>query len=298
MELAEILHDFERVNGPFPQAAVEAAVARRDEITPELLRVLEQTTERAQELKHNGDYMAHLYAMFLLAQFRETRAYPLIVRFASLPDDLPDTLCGDFLTEGLGRVLASVCGGDLSGIQSLIENAEICAWVRVAGLIALVTLVGSGQKSHEEIVDYFRHLFRGGLVREWSNAWDALVSCAVDLYPEELIDDIRRACAERLVDPGYISIEDVERDLPLGKDRALARLAANRHHRLVEDTVAEMSWWYCFQDHSREREPAKSPAISPVRTTPKVGRNDPCPCGSGRKYKKCCGAPESTARVQ
>ncbi|MDE7383007.1 MAG: SEC-C domain-containing protein, partial [Treponemataceae bacterium] len=25
------------------------------------------------------------------------------------------------------------------------------------------------------------------------------------------------------------------------------------------------------------------------RTTPKVGRNDPCPCGSGKKYKKCCG---------
>ena len=27
-----------------------------------------------------------------------------------------------------------------------------------------------------------------------------------------------------------------------------------------------------------------------VRDTPKVGRNDPCPCGSGKKYKKCCGA--------
>lgn len=26
-----------------------------------------------------------------------------------------------------------------------------------------------------------------------------------------------------------------------------------------------------------------------VRSTPKVGRNDPCPCGSGKKYKKCCG---------
>jgi uncharacterized protein YecA (UPF0149 family) len=25
------------------------------------------------------------------------------------------------------------------------------------------------------------------------------------------------------------------------------------------------------------------------RTQPKAGRNDPCPCGSGRKYKKCCG---------
>lgn len=28
------------------------------------------------------------------------------------------------------------------------------------------------------------------------------------------------------------------------------------------------------------------------REKPKVGRNDPCPCGSGKKYKKCCGAKE------
>ena len=28
----------------------------------------------------------------------------------------------------------------------------------------------------------------------------------------------------------------------------------------------------------------------PVRAAPTTGRNDPCPCGSGRKYKKCCGA--------
>ncbi|MGO2013227.1 MAG: SEC-C metal-binding domain-containing protein [Pseudoalteromonas sp.] len=32
------------------------------------------------------------------------------------------------------------------------------------------------------------------------------------------------------------------------------------------------------------------PPQSPLtRTTPKVGRNDPCVCGNGRKYKKCCG---------
>jgi hypothetical protein len=31
------------------------------------------------------------------------------------------------------------------------------------------------------------------------------------------------------------------------------------------------------------------PAIAPyVRAARKVGRNDPCPCGSGKKYKKCC----------
>ena len=29
---------------------------------------------------------------------------------------------------------------------------------------------------------------------------------------------------------------------------------------------------------------------TPLKKAVKVGRNDPCPCGSGRKYKKCCGA--------
>jgi preprotein translocase subunit SecA len=39
---------------------------------------------------------------------------------------------------------------------------------------------------------------------------------------------------------------------------------------------------------SAETSPQGSPKI-PVRVGPKVGRNDPCPCNSGKKYKKCCG---------
>jgi len=36
-------------------------------------------------------------------------------------------------------------------------------------------------------------------------------------------------------------------------------------------------------------EAGDSPRPQPVRSTPKVGRNQPCPCGSGKKYKHCCG---------
>jgi hypothetical protein len=36
--------------------------------------------------------------------------------------------------------------------------------------------------------------------------------------------------------------------------------------------------------------PAPAPARKPFKNAqPKVGRNDPCPCGSGKKHKKCCG---------
>ncbi len=40
---------------------------------------------------------------------------------------------------------------------------------------------------------------------------------------------------------------------------------------------------------ARSLQPAGAPALAPVSRV-KVGRNDPCPCGSGKKYKKCCGA--------
>jgi Protein of unknown function (DUF1186)/SEC-C motif len=293
MEISEILHRIARVSGKFERAAVEAAVARREEITPELLRILEDTVDRAAELDAEGNYIAHLYAMFLLAQFRETRAYALMVRFAFLPGDLQYSLCGDFITESLGRVLASVCGGELAGMQSVIESEDADQWARAAALDGLVALVAAGQKSRDEIVTYFAHLFRDKLVRQWSYVWDALVSASCHLYPAELMGDIEQAFEDELVDPGFISLKNVKREMAMGKDRVLARLMAERHQRLVEDTAAEMSWWACFHDDKPRMDTPAPTLPQPFRTvrnsTPKTGRNEPCPCGSGRKFKKCCG---------
>jgi len=33
-----------------------------------------------------------------------------------------------------------------------------------------------------------------------------------------------------------------------------------------------------------------TPPVDPITSDEVPGRNDPCPCGSGRKYKKCCGS--------
>jgi uncharacterized protein len=43
---------------------------------------------------------------------------------------------------------------------------------------------------------------------------------------------------------------------------------------------------FAIRDFWRER----MSQSSPIRNPPKVGRNEPCPCGSGRKYKRCCGS--------
>jgi SEC-C motif-containing protein len=54
------------------------------------------------------------------------------------------------------------------------------------------------------------------------------------------------------------------------------------HHELAEFKKVD-DRWYFFD--------GAAPSTAPfVRPAPKIGRNDPCPCGSGKKFKKCCGA--------
>ncbi|MDX9788336.1 MAG: YchJ family protein [Desulfobacterales bacterium] len=53
------------------------------------------------------------------------------------------------------------------------------------------------------------------------------------------------------------------------------------HHEIAEFSKLDGRWY--FVDGSMPK-PAQS-----IRQGPKIGRNDPCICGSGKKYKKCCG---------
>lgn len=53
------------------------------------------------------------------------------------------------------------------------------------------------------------------------------------------------------------------------------------HHELSHFRKQDGVWYYA--DSTNPNRPL-------VRESPKVRRNDPCPCGSGKKYKKCCGA--------
>ena len=149
-------------------------------------------------------------------------------------------------------------------------------------------LINCTRRFREQVVDYFRNLFNGKLEREPDFIWSALVVACCDLYPEELEHDIERAYDDDLVDLFHVRMESVRDILAEGQEEALHR-ARQRRGGLIEDTVAEMSWWACFKKNTDAPIAAyPTTAKQPVVKGKKVGRNDPCPCGSGKKYKKCC----------
>src|SRR5258708_9491496 len=97
--------------------------------------------------------MVHVYALYLLALFLEVRAYPLLVRIFSRPGEFPFDLAGDVVTQDLGRILASVSGGDVSGMTALIENERANEYVRSVAMEGMV-LVETGQRARDEVISY------------------------------------------------------------------------------------------------------------------------------------------------
>ena len=102
-----------------------------------------------------------------------------------------------------------------------------------------------------------------------------------------------------LLDTGSIDWQDIEQALALGQQGAMQR--ARYRDPLIIDLAKNMGWMQCFHDEAQQYEWKRDSeenlveslsseyTTAPVRrTSPKVGRNEPCPCGSGQKFKKCC----------
>jgi len=313
MDVEEILAQLERNHTQVPRIALEEAAAHREEVIPRLLGVLEELAKEPAPYLGDQDRNLHIYAMYLLAQFREPRAYPLLVKIFSAPGEIPFELAGSVVTQDLPSILASVSDGDPSGMMELVENEKANEYVRGNALDGLVTLMAFGRRTRDDVVAYLCRLFQI-LERKPSEVWNGLANVCADLCPAEFMMELRQAYDEGLVDPGSIGWDEVEEALEMGPDAAWEK--ARYRYRLIMDTADTITWWGCFHENAQGKDRAEvgmeaddAPAeledstggFLPFpdsesgipepyrRTEPKVGRNELCPCGSGKKYKRCCG---------
>ena len=247
MELTEIIAELENYTGTFPRLALEQAIAEQEAITPLLLATVAEWTSKLEELSERPNYFLHIYAMYLLAQFKESQAYVPIVEFFSVPGEISMDVTGDLVTEDLGRILASVCDGNIEPLQQLIENRQINEYVRSSALSSLIILVVQRAIDREVVVRYFEELFTTRLEGEDSYIWTKLVMESAVLAPLQLKQQIDRAFEADLVEEFFFSREDVDYYINLGQEASLNELRDHQHYTLIEDTIAEMEWWNCFQ---------------------------------------------------
>lgn len=289
MQLDEILDHFKDPKGQFPKDALNSALDQQEEITPHLLNILENVIANHESIK--TDQMDYIFSLYALSKFREKKAFPYILAFASLPGELPEALLGDCITEALARFIVSTFNGDLLSIKTLIENPELNEWSRNAALYSLIGLVALDKLKREELIEYLRSLFHSTLADEKFTTH--LVNVASDIYPEELMDEINQAFDEDKVDIYHVDKKWITKILEKGKEECLSKYVYNDHFHLpIDDVEKDMSWMSAFETPQAKRyvTPSSYENFIPetARSTPKVGRNEPCPCGSGKKFKKCC----------
>ena len=283
MDTPQILAQLEYNRGAFPRAAVAEAIALGPRISGELIAVLQRV--RADPEHVPSDFVQHIFALYLLAQLRERRAYGVVLDLFSLPEDTVDSLVGGLVTEGLGRIVASLAHGHDDPMKEMIEREDLGEYVRGAMLRGLATSCVEGEVPREHFLGYLSELFSGNRIRRRHNAlWDELVAVCLDLGLVGLRTEVARAFDGGLIDPLMVRRDEAMRDLA----QATGEMRPGRRQRysFISDTIAEMEWWACFRP-SEGRLRAPRCGVEPMRAT-KVGRNDACPCGSGRKYKKCC----------
>jgi SWIM/SEC-C metal-binding protein len=78
------------------------------------------------------------------------------------------------------------------------------------------------------------------------------------------------------------------------KNPAVVHVKTKERMNEVAKIFKKNGWKYTIELQEDEPEDITDLEIllnwpKPIETQNKVGRNDPCPCGSGKKYKKCCG---------
>jgi ribosomal protein L7/L12 len=274
--------------GPEP-ALIRACLERREELTPGLLDMLAEGADPDWD-GEDPRVFRDVHAGLLLCAFREPAALPVFDQVFRDPDR-------ESLLEWFDQDLPAAYGPaavpmlvDLMNDASAREDARSSA-------MGMLTIIAQGHPAERErVVAELRALLpwltdAGTLPpkTKYSELWTWVAASLADLQ-----DEASQPHVLALYKAGMIAewiMGDRQEYLAYSRRKAKRAKGAprsfdvlNTYEQLHREAAEEAR-----QRASAARRAAAAPRPAQLRAQPKVGRNAPCPCGSGRKYKHCCG---------
>jgi hypothetical protein len=304
MDVTQILHDLATAER-LPVEAIEAARANRAAMVPAFVRMVDQFAAGS-----DVEDVGALFVVFhLLGEWRERSAYRPLAALLRLPTYEIDDILGDAIPETSHRVMAAVFDGDPAPLYEIIRDPEADEIVRSRMCEALAMVTLRGGLPREQTAQFLRSCFSELEPQDQCFLWEGWENAIAMLGLVELAPVVKQACERGFIDPQAMSYADFERDLQRAvKGGPPPGWHTKREFELFDDTVEVLSTWAYSDPESNPEEdlaeeedeweprervpeermlwrPDEGPAVNPYKD---VGRNDPCPCGSGKKFKKCC----------
>lgn len=266
-----------------PAEAIDAAVRAPGRIAEPVLAAMariasgEPSTERDRNLVFWG--------LHALAQVSERRVFGPLLRLLRLPTEPLLDVLAEAIDSTLPRILIATFDGDADALEAGILDPSIDELARYGlfGALAYLTFAGRIDRGRTEAIlvrfDADRAARAGDMA--WAG-WESAIALGGFGGLRARVEAARR--------DARLLVEDEEGDGSDWFDLTLADAEARPADpaRFVdldlgplEDAVAELEAALASDEDGE----APAPLVNPNRN---VGRNDPCPCGSGLKYKKCC----------
>ncbi|HET6605386.1 MAG TPA: DUF1186 domain-containing protein [Rhodopila sp.] len=299
LSVAVILDAFADDSHILPEQALRQAMARWDEVGDTLLdsiRAFGPGRDRSDRDKNIA-----LMAIYIAASLRDTRAFPLVCALDDGRDSL-DEILGDGVTEDLPEIFCRLYDGTLDTLKAVIENEAGNEMVRNSALSALAWLTHTGAIGREETQTYLGTLHGTLRPRKSSWLWYSWTETIAKLGMTELTPLVEDIYAKGWTGEVSDNIADFHKDLRAAQAAKDGDnfFSHEKDDGRLDDIVSFMSEWEWYKPRKSWASDKGASSLDPFTWLPRdtmepyrnpnrgVGRNDPCPCGSGKKYKKCC----------
>jgi hypothetical protein len=285
-----------------PQIIKDILALPRETLLSDLHKVLYDSIARYEIFaeqdwdKNCQEFLMH--ALLLLTELKDESSIEVILDLLRQDSEYLDLWFGDYLTEDVWELLYHIANNKLELLCSFVLEPNRYTYVKscVSHVVEQV-LLHQPERRHE-VVDWYKRIFEFWIENNENDDLidsDAIGFFICDVVNSNLVEIIPQM--ESLFNLGLVSIgipgnfesclKNINEVSSINRKIVILDSLTERYEQIIVNSPAYYDEnEYVSLEKSYNEEDKNVPL--PVEK-PKVGRNDPCPCGSGKKYKKCCG---------
>jgi tetratricopeptide (TPR) repeat protein len=270
----------------------------RESVIKDLEKILIDSIARFDYLKENPDIEAPdapIHALCLLSALKAEEALDTLFLILRQDEEYYDFWFGVMLTEDFWRYIYMMGQNRLDRLKDFVLEPNRYTYVRTAVAAAVMHVAFHQPERKEEVMKWFEdvlkymlghrndaNIFENHVYTSWFE--DLLVVAERNHLPTVL----RLFDQNLFVSEERFSLHEIKKEIARHPPGHIIR----NIFASIDQYYDEWLRWSKKEDASSDDKPdsyiSNELAKSFVAAS-KVGRNDPCPCGSGKKYKKCCG---------
>ena len=233
------------------------------------------------------------HVLFLLGETKNPDNLPLVLQILRQAEDYCELYLSEIIVTDVWWVLYNLSAGNEELLLNFLKEPNLYFFGKSAVIDALEQIAIKQPQKKEQVLKLIKNLLEFFYENKYNeDIFDSFIIAnvifsLVVFNNEESYSLIQKMYSEKLVSPSFAGSYE---ELMLSK----AKNEINPQEKILNniftmyDEVLEVQNAEDDEDDEDEDEFDEYEEIQPIRTEPKIGRNDDCPCGSGKKYKKCC----------